>query len=139
MSLFNSLISTVASGLVQDTNGDGKIQAVELIQQLLQQNGGNLGTLLGQLQQSSLGNAVETWIGNGENAQIDANQVQNALGEHLNQAATNLGLSSNQASSVLAQYLPQIINTLTPNGTVADTDGFGMDDIARIVMQQFFK
>lgn len=139
MSFLNSIISNVASSLLADTDGDGQIQAVQLVQQLLQQNGGNVGALLSQLQQSGLDSAVESWIGNGANANIDASQVQNALGDNLNQAAANLGLDSSQASNLLAQYLPQIINTLTPNGNAADADGFGMDDIARIAMQQLFK
>lgn len=139
MSFLNSIISNAASSLLADTDGDGQIQAVQLVQQLLQQNGGNVGALLSQLQQSGLGSAVESWIGNGANANIDASQVQNALGDNLNQAAANLGLDSNQAGNLLAQYLPQIINTLTPNGNAADADGFGMDDIARIAMQQLFK
>lgn len=139
MSFLNSIISNAASSLLADTDGDGQIQAVQLVQQLLQQNGGNVGALLSQLQQSGLGSAVESWIGNGANANIDASQVQNALGDNLNQAAANLGLDSSQAGNLLAQYLPQIINTLTPNGNAADADGFGMDDIARIAMQQLFK
>lgn len=139
MSFLNSIISNAASSLLADTDGDGQIQAVQLVQQLLQQNGGNVGALLSQLQQSGLGSAVESWISNGANANIDASQVQNALGDNLNQAAANLGLDSSQAGNLLAQYLPQIINTLTPNGNAADANGFGMDDIARIAMQQLFK
>lgn len=139
MSFLNSIISNAASSLLADTDGDGQIQAIQLVQQLLQQNGGNVGALLSQLQQSGLGSAVESWISNGANANIDASQVQNALGDNLNQAAANLGLDSSQAGNLLAQYLPQIINTLTPNGNAADADGFGMDDIARIAMQQLFK
>lgn len=138
MSLLNSLLSTAASSLLSDTDGDGKIQAVELFQQLTQQSGG-VSAILGQLQQSGLDGAVQSWVGNGDNAQVGAEQVQNALGGDLAQVAAQMGLDSSQASSLLAQYLPQIINGLTPNGSAADADGFGMDDIARIAMQQFLK
>lgn len=138
MSLLNSLLSTAASSLLSDTDGDGKIQAVELFQQLTQQNGG-VSAILNQLQQSGLDSAVQSWVGNGDNAQVGAEQVQNALGGDLAQVAAQMGLDSSQASSLLAQYLPQIINGLTPNGNAADADGFGMDDIARIAMQQFLK
>lgn len=138
MSLLNSLLSTAASSLLSDTDGDGKIQAVELFQQLTQQNGG-VSAILNQLQQSGLDSAVQSWVGNGDNAQVGAEQVQNALGGDLAQVAAQMGLDSSQASSLLAQYLPQIINGLTPNGSAADADGFGMDDIARIAMQQFLK
>lgn len=138
MSLLNSLLSTAASSLLSDTDGDGKIQAVELFQQLTQQNGG-VSAILNQLQQSGLDSAVQSWVSNGDNAQVGAEQVQNALGGDLAQVAAQMGLDSSQASSLLAQYLPQIINGLTPNGSAADADGFGMDDIARIAMQQFLK
>lgn len=138
MSLLNSLLSTAASSLLSDTDGDGKIQAVELFQQLTQQSGG-VSAILNQLQQSGLDSAVQSWVGNGDNAQVGAEQVQNALGGDLAQVAAQMGLDSSQASSLLAQYLPQIINGLTPNGSAADADGFGMDDIARIAMQQFLK
>lgn len=138
MSFLNSLISTAASSVLSNS-GDSKMQAIGLVQQLLQQNGGNVGGLLNQLQQGGLGNVVQSWIGNGENASINAEQIQTALGSTLTQAAAAVGLENNQAVNLLVQYLPQIINSLTPNGTAADADGFGIDDIARIAMQQFFK
>ena len=40
---------------------------------------------------------------------------------------------------LLAQLLPQIIDSLTPNGNAQDVDGFGLDDIARIAMKSFMK
>lgn len=138
MSLLNSLLSTAASSLMSDTDGDGQIQAIELFQQLTQQSGG-VSAILGQLQQSGLDSIVQSWVGNGDNAQVGADQLQNALGGDLAQVAANMGLDSSQASNLLAQYLPQIINGLTPNGNAADADGFGMDDVVRIAMQQFLK
>ncbi|QMT32361.1 YidB family protein [Alysiella filiformis] len=134
MSLLNSLLSTAASSLLSDTDGNGQIQAIELFQKLTQQNGG-VGAVLAQLQQSGLDSIVQSWVGNGDNAPVGADQLQNALGGGLAQAAAQMGLDGNQASSLLAQYLPQIVNGLTPNGNAADADGFGMDDIARLAMQ----
>lgn len=136
--MLNNLISAAASSLLQDTDGDGQIQAVELFNQLAQQNGG-VGALLNQLQSGDLASVAQSWIGNGANASVDASQIQNALGGSLGQAAANLGLDTNQASGLLAQFLPQIINSITPNGNAADADGFGMDDIVKIAMQQMFK
>lgn len=138
MGLLDNLISTAASSLLQDTDGDGQIQAIELFQQLVQQQNGVAG-LLNVLQQGDLGNIVQSWVGNGANEAINPNQVQQLLGGDLQQAAANLGLDTNQASALLAQYLPQLINGLTPNGSVADADGFGLDDIARLAMQSFLK
>ncbi|SSY80784.1 YidB family protein [Alysiella crassa] len=136
--MLNSLLSAAASSLLQDTDGDGQIQAVELFNQLVQQNGG-VGALLNQLQSGDLASVAQSWIGNGANASVEPSQIQNALGGSLGQAAANLGLDMNQASGLLAQFLPQIINSITPNGNAADADGFGMDDIVKIAMQQMFK
>lgn len=136
--MLNSLLSAATSSLLKDTDGDGQIQAIQLFNQLAQQNGG-IGGLLNQLQQGDLASLAQSWIGNGANAQVDASQIQNALGGSLGQAAASLGLDSNQAGNLLAQYLPQIINMITPNGNAADADGFGMDDIAKLLMQNMFK
>lgn len=136
--MLNSLISAAASSLLKDTDGDGQIQAIQLFNQLAQQSGGISG-LLSQLQQGDLGNLVQSWISNGANANVDASQIQNALGGTLGQAASQMGLDSAQASNLLAQYLPQIISSITPNGNAADADGFGLDDIAKLVMQNMLK
>ena len=67
---------------------------------------------------------------------VSGGDLQNALGNHLQQAAQSVGLNVGDAGNVLLQYLPQIINAITPNGTAAD--GFGLDDVLRIA-QQFLK
>lgn len=136
--MFDNLLSAAASSLLKDTDGDGQIQAIQLFSQLVQQNGG-IGSVLGQLQSGALASVVQSWIGNGSNASVDASQIQNAFGGSLGQAAASMGLDSGQASQLLAQYLPQIVNAITPNGSAADADGFGMDDVMKIAMQAIFK
>jgi uncharacterized protein YidB (DUF937 family) len=55
----------------------------------------------------------------GENEAISANQVQNALGsDQVNALATKLGVDPAQASNFLAEYLPKIVDKLTPAGKV---------------------
>ena len=133
MSLLDNVINAATSAI----SGNGEqSQAMQLVSQLIQQNGGNVGDLLGKLQQGGLGDALQSWIGTGSNASVDAAQIQNALG---GSAAAKVGLDTGSASNLLAQYLPNIINAITPNGNAADADGFGLDDIARIVMQNFLK
>ena len=136
MSLLDNVISAATSAM----SGSGEQgKAVELVTQLVQQNGGNVGDLLSKLQQGGLGDALQSWIGTGSNASVDASQIQNALGSNLSEAAAKVGLDTSSAGNLLAQYLPNIINAITPNGNAADADGFGLDDIARIVMQNFLK
>ena len=135
MSLLDNVISAATSAM----SGGEQGKAVELVTQLVQQNGGNVGDLLSKLQQGGLGDALQSWIGTGSNASVDASQIQNALGGSLADAAAKVGLDTSSAGNLLAQYLPHIIHALTPNGNAADADGFGLDDIARIVMQKFLK
>lgn len=137
MGLFDSLVGTALSAVAGGDNQQN--QALQLVLQLVQQNGGNVGSLLTQLQQGGLGDALQSWISNGANQAVAGSDVENALGGSLQQAAEQVGVNGSDAGSLLAQYLPQIINSLTPNGTAADADGFGLDDIARIVMQNLLK
>ena len=50
-------------------------------------------------------------------------------------AACTLGWIFERAGCLLAQYLPQIIDTMTPNGQASDADGFGLDDVVRLAQQ----
>lgn len=133
MGLLDSVLGAVVGG-----NGQQN-QAMELVTQLIQQNGGNIGGLLNQLQQGGLGDALQSWVSTGDNQNVDASQLQNALGGGLQQAAEKVGLNQGEAGNLLAQYLPQIVDMLTPNGNAADADGFGLDDIVRIAMQKFMR
>jgi uncharacterized protein YidB (DUF937 family) len=55
----------------------------------------------------------------GENESISANQIQNALGsDQVNALAAKMGVDSAQASNFLAEYLPKIVDKLTPTGKV---------------------
>jgi uncharacterized protein YidB (DUF937 family) len=55
----------------------------------------------------------------GENQSISSNQIQNVLGsEQVNALATKMGVDPAQASQFLAEYLPKIVDKLTPEGKV---------------------
>ena len=133
MGILDSLLDTAMSSL---SGGDGQQnQAMKLVMHLVQQNGGNIGGLLSQLQQGGLGDVLQSWIGSNSNESVSAGAIENALGGHLGQAAQAVGIDTQQASGLLAQYLPQIIDTITPNGQASDADGFGLDDVVRLAQQ----
>ena len=55
----------------------------------------------------------------GENQPVSSNQIQNALGsEQVNAIATRMGVDPAVASTFLAEYLPKIVDKLTPAGKV---------------------
>ena len=133
MGILDSLLDTAMSSL---GGGDGQQnQAMKLVMHLVQQNGGNIGGLLSQLQQGGLGDVLQSWIGSNSNESVSAGAIENALGGHLGQAAQAIGIDTQLASGLLAQYLPQIIDTMTPNGQASDADGFGLDDVVRLAQQ----
>ncbi len=85
---------------------------------LLSGNGGVQG-LLDKFTKSGHGDAAASWVGTGENQPISADQVHHALGaDQINEVAAKLGIDTSKASSLLAQFLPKIIDKLTPSGQV---------------------
>jgi uncharacterized protein YidB (DUF937 family) len=91
---------------------------------LLAQSGGLQG-LASKFSQSGQGDAFSSWVGMGEKQPVSSNQIQEALGsDQIRAIATKMGVDPNLASQFLAEYLPKIIDKLTPTGKVdpgADT------------------
>ena len=84
---------------------------------MIQQHPGGLQGLLGQFQQQGLGDQVQSWIGTGQNQEIGAEHVQQALGQdQVAGIAQQLGIGHGEAASGLAQVLPMVIDKLSPQG-----------------------
>jgi uncharacterized protein YidB (DUF937 family) len=114
MGLLDSILGAVSGK--SDTGGAA--QLIGVLGGLLAQSGGLQG-LANKFSQSGQGNVFSSWVGMGENEAISANQVQNALGsDQVNALATKLGVDPAQASNFLAEYLPKIVDKLTPAGKV---------------------
>ena len=78
---------------------------------------GGLGDLLKQLQQGGHGETANSWVGTGANKAISPGDLANALGaDQINSLASQSGLSKDELLSGLSQYLPQVIDHLTPDG-----------------------
>src|SRR4029077_6184368 len=66
-----------------------------------------LGGLVKQLQQKGLGNVVDSWGNRGQNQDIPARQVSDALGSDVfDHRARRTGLSRDEVISELAKVLP---------------------------------
>lgn len=84
---------------------------------------GGLPGLLQKFQDSGLGDQVASWIGRGANATLSGEQVNQALGaDTVGSIAQQAGMAPEQAASGLGQLLPQIIDKLSPHGSVPDND-----------------
>jgi uncharacterized protein YidB (DUF937 family) len=87
---------------------------------MLQQNGGLEG-VLGKFRKGGLAQQADSWVGTGQNMNISGNQFQQVFGSStISDLASQLGMPADQASSTMAQLLPELINGLTPQGQVPD-------------------
>jgi uncharacterized protein YidB (DUF937 family) len=60
-------------------------------------------------------------VGTGANQSVSPEQLSQALGSGpLAELAAKFGLDSTQLSGSLAQYLPEVVNQLTPEGRLPD-------------------
>ena len=81
--------------------------------------GGGLSTILAKLQQSGLGPQVSSWLGNGQNMPISADQLKQVLNnDQVKQLAARFGIPVDQVLDVLAKQLPQTVDHASPNGTL---------------------
>jgi uncharacterized protein YidB (DUF937 family) len=78
---------------------------------------GGLGDLLNQFQQKGLGDKTDSWVSNGPNEQIAPGDLANALGaDQIASLSAQSGLSRDDLLHGLSQYLPDVVNHLTPDG-----------------------
>ncbi len=84
---------------------------------------GGLGDLLKQLQQNGQGETANSWVGKGENKPIAPGDLASALGaDQIDSLASHSGLSRDDLLSGLSQYLPNVIDHLTPEGRLPTED-----------------
>jgi uncharacterized protein YidB (DUF937 family) len=115
MGLFDQIIGAV-SGQQGETGGSLLGSVLQMVTN--PQNGG-LSGLLQTLQQGGLAEAAKSWVSTGQNLPVSAEQIQSALGnDTVKNLAAQLGLNTEQMSGHLAELLPQIVDKLTPNGSV---------------------
>jgi uncharacterized protein YidB (DUF937 family) len=78
---------------------------------------GGLEGLVQQFHANGLGGVVNSWVGQGENQAISADQITRVLGaDRINAIAAKFGMSPEDASAKLAQVLPVVVSKLTPHG-----------------------
>jgi uncharacterized protein YidB (DUF937 family) len=89
---------------------------------------GGLDGVVDQLRAAGLGDAVDSWVGTGPNEPVDPQQLGAALGDDkVQQLASGTGLDIGTLLPMLAAFLPQIIDMLTPDGNVPSS---GLDQAA---------
>ena len=93
----------------------------------IQQTGG-LDGLVGKLRDGGLSSEVDSWVSTEPNRPVDPQRLGEALGpETVQQLSAGSGIDIGSLLPLLAMFLPQIIDMLTPNGAAPPG---GLDDAA---------
>ncbi|HVN23758.1 MAG TPA: YidB family protein [Syntrophorhabdales bacterium] len=119
MGILDELVKTAAGAVL---GGSGQGGLVEHALGLMNNPGtGGLTGLIEQFKSKGLGDAVSSWIGQGENQAISGEAIANIVGsDKVQQIAGILGMSSSEAANGLATVLPHLIDQLTPDGKVPE-------------------
>lgn len=120
------ILDEMAKGLLGKVLGGGSSQnpLMDIVLGLITnpQTGGLQG-LIQRFKEKGLGEAVSSWISTGENQPVSGEQIQHALGGNfIQRIAEQLGSSKSEVSGSLPNLLPQIIDKLTPNGSLPESD-----------------
>ena len=84
---------------------------------------GGLAGLASAFQGNGLEDVLSSWVSTGANKSISASQLEGVLGNAtLGQFASKAGIGSGEASSGLASLLPELVNQMTPQGRMPETN-----------------
>jgi len=112
-------INETLSGLF---GSGGKVDVQQMlgpVTEMISSTPGGIQGLLDQLRSSGLSEQVSSWVGTGENAKVDPSKLTAALGPEKVQAlAQQAGVSAEQAASSLSAILPQMVDKLSPGGSI---------------------
>jgi uncharacterized protein YidB (DUF937 family) len=92
------------------------------------EGGFDIGNLVSSMSQNGgLAEVVGSWLGDGENMPIDSNTVSELFNsDQIGAFASQLGLDSSDASSLLADVVPNIVDQSSSGGNLLDSIG-GID------------
>ena len=110
-------VGGVIGGLAGGKGGSGGLMGalVPMIGGLLA--GGGLNKLLSGLQANGLSSQADSWVGTGPNEPVTAGQVTQVIGDdQIAQIAEKLGVSHDEAAQAIAEVLPQVVDTVSPEG-----------------------
>ncbi len=104
----NDMVQNVIGGLLGGSGGSGI----------------DLGSLVGNLQNSGLGDIAQSWLGDGDNEHISRSQIESMLGsDKIADAAKQLGADQNDLLRGLQNMIPQVVDKSSSGGSLLDSVG----------------
>jgi uncharacterized protein YidB (DUF937 family) len=118
MSLFDSI-----AGALEGAGGAHSGLAGEMLDLIGGAQGGGLASLVRAFEGHGLGSLIESWISSGANLPISAKQIASVFGQgQINQIAAKFDLAPDAVAAQIARLLPQLVDRLTPHGSIPDSD-----------------
>ena len=122
MGLLNEIVKGIA-GKFLGVGGSQNPLVDIIIGLITNPRSGGIEGLVRNFKNKGMEDIMSSWISTGKNLPISGNQIQNALGmDQILQIAKQLGSSKEEVSGGLSRLLPQIIDKLTPNGSLPEGD-----------------
>jgi uncharacterized protein YidB (DUF937 family) len=109
-----SLLATLAE--------DDEEKGTNMLKSLLEmvQTSGGISSVIDIFSSNGLGDKARSWVGMGPNDEIQPDQIQRIFGgSGIARVASALGVDSGSASSLVASLLPELVNQVTPEGTLS--------------------
>jgi uncharacterized protein YidB (DUF937 family) len=83
--------------------------------------GGGLSKLLSGMQAAGLDDKARSWVSGGENKPMSPDDVKKVVDPaRIAEVADKAGVSHDEAAALIAKALPEVVNHVTPDGTVPD-------------------
>ena len=97
-----------------------------------QAGGFDLGGLVNGMKEKGHGAVAESWLGDGENADISPEQLKDVLGaEKVSQCAAQLGTDEGSLLEGLREAVPQMVDKSSSGGSLLDSLG-GLGGVANM-------
>jgi uncharacterized protein YidB (DUF937 family) len=102
-------LSAALLGLCRGSNGNGSL---------------DIGDILGKMQSGGMADIAQSWLGDGNNADISDNQITEIFGDdRITDFASKLGLDQKEAVGGLRDALPQMVDNASAGGSLLDSIG----------------
>lgn len=117
MGLFDKVMSGMVKGLANVVDPAAIPGLVS--QYLAKTEIGDTAGLIARLRQGGLDQEVESWLGPGPNLPVSPEQLHDALGENvIGEIVAVTGIPAEKLLALIAGYLPNAIDAMSPNGTI---------------------
>jgi len=130
-------LGSLAAQLLKDKLGANvdTSNASQALEGLL--GGGGLSGLVEKFQGAGLAEQAKSWLGDGENVAVSAEQIKGALDlDQIKGFAEKLGMDEGGAADALSNLLPGLVDKASPGGSLLDKVG-GLGGLASMAKKLF--